>query len=288
MELVRRDESDTVVICVHPGGMPTRSYMQLATQMTDYSWHLVELSLNRRYASAVGKSDLPSTILSEIADEVIEELGELWESKRICLLGWSFGGVLASEMARRRHDASCGVILLDSIAPRLFDDVMDGTQPDRLVRLSRTQVVTVRWFTDYMRVLKQVDWEIEGSDAHNLSEEALIELMCSRLIEKGGLPASTSTVGFSKVYREFAKGMNRNIAIILAHQPETVDYPLHLIRSEYPLYEIFHIHEDMGWGKLATDLSVSSVPFGHYDMLLSQPSLDHISVQIEKMSRRLT
>ncbi|MCF1452867.1 alpha/beta fold hydrolase [Agrobacterium vitis] len=286
-ELAHRENAGMTVVCVHPGGMPIRSYMQLAERMTGYSWHLVELSLNKRYTSALGKTDLPEGILGEIADEAIADLGEVWNTERLCLLGWSFGGVLACEMASRRKDGACGAVLLDSIAPRLFNGVMDGTQTERLIKLSRSQVVRVRWFTDYMRALKRVAWDVAGSDAHRLSEDDLIELMRLQLIANGGLPETTSFVGFSKVYREFSRGMNRNIAVILAHKPQSYGFPVHLVRSDYPLYEIFHLHEDMGWGQLAPNLTVSNLPLGHYEMLLEQQALDHISTHIENISHRL-
>lgn len=286
-DVARRDHAEVTVICIHPGGMPVRSYTHLAERLADYSWHLVELSLNKHYASALGKTDLPEETLRLIADEVIEDLGDIWNARRICLLGWSFGGVLACELASRRAEEGCGVVLLDSIAPSLFNGVMTREQTDRLIELGRSQVVRVRWFSDYMRALKRVDWDVAGSDAHRLSEDELIELMRVQLIAAGGLPETTSFVGFSKVYREFSRGMNRNIAVILAYRPEAYRFPLHLVRSDYPLYEIFHLHQDLGWGHLAPQRTVTSLPFGHYDMLLNPQALDHISTHIETISHRL-
>lgn len=110
---------------VHPIGGASGCYVDLATALEDYG---VPIGLN-----APGLSDKESPIddLRALAHFHLEELREAYDDQSLALIGWSFGGLVAYEMARQAQERGLRVELLammDTYAP------VDGAYPPLAAR----------------------------------------------------------------------------------------------------------------------------------------------------------
>ncbi len=102
------------IICIHPGGGTAFCYMQLATALgedvTVYGIQSVGVD---------NDEETPLKTIDAMVDHYIGSLNHLLDEKFI-LLGWSFGGLVAYEMARRLEESGkkpSHLILLDTPLP---------------------------------------------------------------------------------------------------------------------------------------------------------------------------
>ncbi|MCK1502136.1 non-ribosomal peptide synthetase [Bradyrhizobium sp. 188] len=99
-------------VCVHPIGGQVACYAQLA----------VALGNNRPFHAIQAGAFASAGTIEEIAEIYVAELRRAFGGGDICLGGWSFGGLIAFEMARQlaaRGEPALALVLLDSYPPQI-------------------------------------------------------------------------------------------------------------------------------------------------------------------------
>jgi len=106
------DLGTTVMVAVHPGGGFASVYSSLAKALAAYTWVGIDPPLN-------AEGDYQHRSIAELADVYIDALLADYVDRPLILLGWSFGGNIAQQMAHRLHTHGVHIealILLDSVA----------------------------------------------------------------------------------------------------------------------------------------------------------------------------
>ncbi|UII29506.1 amino acid adenylation domain-containing protein [Fulvivirga maritima] len=113
ISLKTNDQSDLNLFFIHDGGGDVSGYLKLTEQISGCNcWGLKSDTLN-----SIGPSD---TCIEEIADRFMEKILMIQDKGPYYLLGWSFGGTLAVEIARRIEQKGLEVALvtiIDSYLP---------------------------------------------------------------------------------------------------------------------------------------------------------------------------
>ncbi|HVR98384.1 MAG TPA: YqcI/YcgG family protein, partial [Thermoanaerobaculia bacterium] len=250
--------------CVHPAGGNVLCYEALARQLGPdqpfYGLQAAGLEDGVELCGSVG----------EMADRYLAALREVQPIGPYQLGGWSFGGVVAFEMARRLRDLGEEVLLLA---------LLDTTPPTR-----RIAVDDEGMFLRFAHALA----EGAGKDFAGLSEEVLRRAPDERLgflVEQGKqagfLPPDT---GLSEV-RRFMDVFQGNIAAGRAYIPGVYPEGLVLFRA---VDRSASADDDgvLGWSVLAEGgVEVCDVQGNHRTMLL-EPNLAALARALEQRLAR--
>ncbi|MEU9887709.1 beta-ketoacyl synthase N-terminal-like domain-containing protein, partial [Sphaerisporangium sp. NPDC051011] len=256
----------TPVILVHPGALPASVYADLASALAPgAALHVVNLEHVPGYFEAALRGDAPATSITALAEHAAGELrrqGLLagpW-----CLAGWSFGGVVALELAGvlEESERPAALLALDSIAPVPEYTRLDADLDDDVV---------LRWFAMYLGARRGV--EIPVGAIPKDREQGLRAVLDSAL-ESGALRPDTTLPGLRKVLDTYLQGLVRNNRLAQAYEPRRVPVPVVLVRPERGLLDV---PDPLGWGGLAEDLTVLGCPGDHYTMLQDREAVDRIA-----------
>lgn len=274
--MVRRygtaDDATATVVLAHPGALPGAVYRSLADTLarsTDTApavtlW-LVDLDQVPEYTASALYGGQPRTTIGEMAATVERELrtaGALATGDPWMLAGWSFGGVIAHELAGRLGPAELPrrLVVLDSIAP-----VPDYTKDDG--ELGSEMLLS--WFAMFLGAKRGVTLPLPAHDSPPTLGDVL-----SAAVSTGAVPPDTSVAGLGKVYRVFEAGLRRNNLICTGFHAGTAGVPVTLIRPEGSLLDT---PEPLGWDQLTDDLTVVRCPGDHYSMLSDAAAVDTIA-----------
>ncbi|HEX8091267.1 MAG TPA: amino acid adenylation domain-containing protein, partial [Blastocatellia bacterium] len=128
------DGSEPPFFCVHPVGGNVFCYVGLARRLG-----------NRRpfyafRARGLDEGQTPLSTVEEMADSYIEAMRAAQPEGPYFLGGWSFGGVVAYEMARKLQALGQDVarlILIDTSAPRLYEEFDENSAVSKLGLMAR-------------------------------------------------------------------------------------------------------------------------------------------------------
>jgi pimeloyl-ACP methyl ester carboxylesterase len=115
---VRPQGSRPPFFCIHPAGGLSWSYSPLAKYMpTDYPLYGIQAR------GFDGRDELPGSV-QEMAAEYVEEIRAVQQSGPFYLLGWSFGGIVAQEMAvqLRAGGEQVALIIMDTYPSERADN----------------------------------------------------------------------------------------------------------------------------------------------------------------------
>ncbi|MGC4893661.1 SDR family NAD(P)-dependent oxidoreductase [Micromonospora sp. DT31] len=255
------------VVLVHPGALPATVYADLAAALAPAAaLHVVNLDQVPEYFEAALHGGTPVTSIPALAQRVADELRRrALTSGRWCLAGWSFGGVVALELAgllaaRERPDA---LLALDSIAPVPEYTALDGDLDDAEV---------LRWFAMYLGARRGVELPTAGLALGD--RESGLRTLLDLAREHGAVRDDTTLPGLRKVLDAYLQGLIRNNRLAQAYEPRRSPVPVVLVRPERGLLDV---PDPLGWRSLAEDLTVLGCPGDHYTMLRDRTAVDRIT-----------
>lgn len=266
------------VCVVHPGALPSEVYRNLAAALEPGAGLTVcDLGLLPDYGEAapVGPRDVVG--VPELARQVVAELEPERRRPSWTLLGWSFGGLVAYEIASQlpRERQPDRVVLLDSIAPTIR-----SRHPDD----SLDQAQLFAWFSMYLGARRGCELRLPaGATIVDLAAEL------ARVSAADPTVRTETPMGLTGLYRGYVNGVLRNVRFVDAYRPARATFPLVVVTAERSLRPG---DATLGWHHLAlAGIEVRTCPGDHYTMItrpdaalmiarLSQPDLQSVRMSV--------
>ncbi|HSN97591.1 MAG TPA: amino acid adenylation domain-containing protein, partial [Candidatus Nanopelagicales bacterium] len=234
--------SNPPFFCVHAVGGSALAFRTLALRLGgDQPFHAL-------HASGIDTEDAPSTRIEEMAQRYIKAIQKVQPRGPYRLGGWSFGGLVAFEMARRLSEAGeeiAGLVLIDTTPPA------PSEPPDERL------------------LLLQLAWEVGIPLSPEMlvgsSIDEAISLATREAARHGLLPAGAGEAYIRRLLRVL--GAHHEAA--RHHAPGPYEGPLALLwAAEQPGEPPPGDDPARGWGALATGpISVETVPGNHFTMI---------------------
>lgn len=249
------------VYAIHPGALPATGWQGLATALpADVAVHVASLDAIPEYLTAAAPASTATPRLADLAARVAAALPAPHGAPTV-LVGWSFGGVVAYELATTLPQRPTELVLLDSIAP-----VDQFTVADRELVDGDT---LIRWFAMYL-CAKRGSALPATIDLRGDTEQDRLSRLLRWCTGTGVLPSDTPPTGLLKLYRSFLGGLSRNNRVVRGYRPPPTDLPTTLVK---PIGSLLPDHDALGWPTLArAQFTLHPAPGDHYTML-QQPSV---------------
>ncbi|WP_291313927.1 polyketide synthase Pks13 [Corynebacterium sp. UBA2622] len=266
-----REEGMTApsVFVFHPAGGSSSVYQPLSRRLGEN-------------VPVYGVERLEGT-LEERAQAYIEDIERLSDGQPVVLAGWSFGGALAYEVAKRLGN--------DKVA---FIALLDTTQPSQPT--PNTPEETRRRWERYAAFAKEtygLDFPVPYDLLETAGEDAVLAMLGDFLATTD---ASEHGLAAGVLEHQRASFVDNQILNNLDFSRwSEVDVPVLLFRSERmhegaiilePAYA--HIDEDGGWGAIVDDLKIVHLPGDHL-AVVDEPAVGivgkHMNEWIENVDR---
>jgi amino acid adenylation domain-containing protein/non-ribosomal peptide synthase protein (TIGR01720 family) len=246
---------------VHPAGGDVFSYVELARRLDP------DRPVFGLRATALDGGEAPAASLEELAARYLDAVRGAQPSGPYVLGGWSLGGVVAFEMARRlaRDGEEALVVLIDSGLPSALQEAPGDAARE------------LAWFARDFAAALGVDLAVSAGELSGHPPERQWELLIARAAH-AGLPADR--LDFDQLRR--ALDVSRaHLQAWRSYVPQPFDGPLVLFRAA----DNAESGED-GWSRLARGgLVVRRVPGDHYTML-SGSSVEILAALLEEEMAR--
>ena len=234
------------LFCVHPVGGNVLCYAELARALAQE-----QLVYGVQAAPVSPQAAAPTETLPELAARYVAELRKVQPKGPYQLLGWSFGGVLAFEMAQQLHHAGQTVSLL-----ALLDSHAPGS-PMTASLESVSEESLLAWFLqDFLQ-------QQAGAPKSKLPQEQLTDLpsVLGYLHEKALLSKDTEEAQLRALYAMF----RRNLKLLQNYRPKPYAGSIVLLRAQGSTAAAA---PDYGWASLCQgSLDIVSAPGDHYTIL---------------------
>ncbi len=249
------------LLCVHPVGGTVLCYQGLARCLGR------EQPFFGLEAAGVGGERLPLRRVEEMAARYLAALRLAGIGGPYQLAGWSFGGLVAFEMARRLREGGEDVALLallDSWPPGSLGD--QETAADNEATLLRLMARTLGDLSG-----RPLELEIEELQALP-DREARLALVVSRAQALRVLPPE---VGVEQIHPLVAV-VEANLEARREYTPGFYGSEILLLRAAVPAVAPPPDDPTVGWGRLAAAVEVVTVPGDHYSML-AEPNVRQVA-----------
>jgi len=237
---IRTDGDRTPLFCIHPASGSAYSYLALA-DVLDPRQPVFGFE-----APGYDDDRPPATSLSELAAYYVSILHEHWPQSPVCLLGWSLGGVVAFDMARR--------LTADGIeVPRVI--MVDAELPDP-GPLPSERAMQLKFMQDLMALADTSTPELERVFA-DVAEDADPEGTFTKVENSNLLPPELDAELLLHRYRIY----NTHVKAIYAFKIEHVYHgPVTLVRASHtdPAY--------LNWAPYSTDLEEHTLAGDHHSI----------------------
>ena len=265
---IRANGSRRPLFLVHPLGGNVLCYVRLARHLPG------DQPLYALQAAGAAPGTEPVSSMEGLADSYLEAIRRVQPTGPYTIGGWSFGGFVAFEMARRlsRADGEVGqVILLDSISP----------EPGRRPSVSHTPLL--EWFFWELLWTEQGgSTPVEGLPARLETDEDRLGFIADRAAAAGIIPDYDARTAVRRLFQVY----KANWAALLNYRPSPADFDLTLLRATeplppvlWPMHGMHTAHQDPanGWGSYTSGrVDVISVPGDHL-VLLDEPNVQSVA-----------
>ncbi|MEU9076961.1 amino acid adenylation domain-containing protein [Kitasatospora sp. NPDC048538] len=274
---VRPQGTRPPVFMVHPMGGNVLCYVRLARHLPD------DQPLYALQAAGADPGTTPLVSVEELADSYLTALRRVQPQGPYTIGGWSFGGFVAFEIARRLRAAG------DEVTRLL---VLDTTALARGPRAPHREEAVLEWF------FHELLWLRDGSDSPARaipdglrSPEEKFAFMARVASERGVLPAGSSPALIRRLFRVY----RANWQAALAYRPPLEDHDLTLIRATEPLPAVLDAmhraarsrHQDPcnGWSDMTGGrIHVVGVPGDHLT-IMEEPHVAHVARSVADLLR---
>jgi|GEM_PF-2472921 len=269
--VIEPETPEGTLIYFHPGGLPSKTIKQMTSHLTNWRIYVVELMLCAEFVESINQQGELQTSIPSIAKNIQSQLA-IDDFKDALFVGWSFGGVIAYEVAslfEPEHQPK--LVLLDSIAP-----ISEFKFSDKNV----ASMQIVQWFMQYIQSLKgcvlqkKFKWYFQSDTnviLNDLLEQAKVQSAFDRM---------TKLVGFRKVFETFTQGLIRNTRLTAQYNASPYQQPVMLIRASNGMLNRFKWIRHMGWKSLIPNLTIKTLNCDHYQMISTQSTLSNINALI--------
>ncbi|MGH3823935.1 MAG: amino acid adenylation domain-containing protein [Pseudonocardiaceae bacterium] len=248
--------------CVHPASGNIIPYQPLA-QALDESipfWGLEEPDGGK-----------PPSSVEELAAYYIKIIRAIQPEGAYRLGGWSFGGLVAYEMARQLAMTEMPVELV-----ALFDSALPVPSSGEFTRLATAR--RFLRFTHYLTVIFGKSIPLTLDDLRSIDEMEQLEALVDACVAADVLSADTDPTLLRNLYAAY----RRSITLALHYRPASYHGPVILYRASQPLPaqtrdETFDRADTaLGWDGLCPSIEVVDVP-GNHLTLLNPPQVTAIA-----------
>ncbi|MFJ7905259.1 amino acid adenylation domain-containing protein [Streptomyces sp. NPDC096198] len=243
---------------VHPHGGGVSSFVSLGRELDG------KLAVHGIEAVGYNTEATPLNTVEELAERYLQEIGEVAPEGPRLLAGWSFGGVVAYEMAVRLERAGRPVealILLDSPVPGSEDLVGDE---DVLTRFG-------------------ADAGLAAEEIESLDDEQLIAALVRQSHQAGRLPGRVESTA---VRRMVAVARANGLAAARYRPGATVSADVHLltVSESHPTLKSPDV-DPVAWAALTRGrVHRVPVPGNHHDMV-HPPHVGELAARIAEIAR---
>ena len=250
--------------CVHPSGGSIICYYALSRYLgVDQPFYGIQIP------ALDGVDQPPLRRVESMAAHYVEELQSVQREGPYLLGGWSFGGLVAFEMAQQLHAQGHEVSLL-----ALFDSYVPGTLgPSAEID---DDALLVQFISDISGLY---DLELEPSSTSRTIEERLASLL-QEVVRKGCAPPDLNLNQLGRLFEVF----RTNVHAMLSYEPQPYPGRITFFRASEQIADN-SIDPAKDWRNLAAEgVEVHVVPGDHYTMLREpavQVMADWLKVCIE-------
>jgi amino acid adenylation domain-containing protein len=244
---------------VHPAGGNVLCYLELAQQLgPDQPVHAFQ-------AVGLEEGQTPCSDVAEMARAYVEAMQAVQPHGPYQIAGWSFGGVVAVEMAAQlqaRHESVSFLGLLDAIAPQLIRELTPEPEDD------------ARFFADYFA---ESGAALDLDHLRRLDPQAQLDHVVEQGRQLGVFPADVAVEQTRRLVRTYRS----NMAAALRHHPRTLQATaLTLFRATERRPEDPGLPADHGWQACTTGpVEVRVVPGQHHTMV-NRPHVEVLAQQL--------
>ncbi len=239
--------------CVHPAGGGVLCYAELARHLgPDRPFYALE-------ARGYEGDQLPHDELPAMAADYLTAIRERCGESPRWLAGWSFGGVVAFEMARqlrRESQEAPGLILIDSPAPGLVT-------PDR----------------DEAELLGDFARHLGLDAAANLRGPQALGRIHQLGLDEGLWSAEVDLARIERYFRLY----RANLTALERYSPRPYDCRMTLFRAQEDLGG--NSEPTAGWDSFADEVEVRIVPGDHFTMM-KEPRVRALAEQLRRYLER--
>ncbi len=264
--------------CVHPVGGSVLAYYHLARHLgQDQPF----FGLQAPDLTEIAEEGDEYARVEDRAAHYIEAIRAIQPRGPYLLGGWSFGGVIAFEMAQQLYKQGDRVSLLalfDSVAPIIsFDDINDA---NTLAGLARELV------SQNGGVLA-----ISASELLGLHPDEQLNLVLNKAKTAGIAPADSNHAEAMSWMRRLLKGFRIRLQAFRSYKPEVYPAEITLFRGDInpghlqdeAMGDVLNLFKDPahGWSGLSSrSIKVEPVP-GFHETLLSEPHVQTVASRLK-------
>ena len=253
---IQPNGSQPPLFCIHPVGGTVLLYQQLAR-------YLPEQPLYGLQAQGLDGSQTPFTKIVDMAAHYIKELQTIQPEGPYFLGGYSFGGLVAFEMAQQLQTQGQKVALL-----ALFDTQVQGYLKRSLLP----------WFFYHLNKLLEFGPNyILGREQAKIQQiEDTAKARTLEIVHELGLDRETAMHDFIR------RVVEANLQARQDYVPQVYSGRVDLFRAMYePTPEGWHFDRQLGWGRLAiTGVKIHEIPSAHH-CLFSEPQIQVIAEKLQ-------
>jgi thioesterase domain-containing protein/acyl carrier protein len=233
------DGKGTPLFCIHPGGGNVYCYLELARALGPH------VSVYGIQSHGIEDDDRPADTIEVLAEEYVEAIQAVTADRPCYVSGWSFGGLVAFEIAKRltSKQLAAPVVLIDSGKLHAF--------------------AVVRSLFPNMNVpLFQMPW---------LDEDELLESFCEQKQQSQLIPPHANRELSRRIFRVFMA----NVEATLRYKPERIDQDLVFIEADEPMPGMRR-RPSQEWREHCRQTRVFRTPGSHLQ-LVQRPHVDKLA-----------
>ncbi len=245
------------VFCVHPGGGGALCYLELARHLP------AQHPVYGIQARGLEADETAMHSVQEMAACYVAALRTQQSHGPYHLVGWSFGGHIAQEMAVQLESAGCTVGLLA---------VLDATAPEHVPRVDERYLAQHAYLA---YLAQQAGLQVAEGELALLPEDAQIDLVAQRATRAGLLPEGAGP----DVIRRLLTLTAVSGRLAREHQPRPHKTDLHFLRAAQALSpqlaQVAAHDPSCGW--LAYGPTQVHEVAGNHQTMMQMPQLDNLA-----------
>ncbi|MGZ4134932.1 MAG: non-ribosomal peptide synthetase, partial [Tumebacillaceae bacterium] len=255
---LKKGNEQTPLFLVHPIGGLVNSYLDLAHEMGDRPIYGLQ-------SPGLEDDQEVLTSVEAMATAYLEDIRTVQPEGPYLLAGWSFGGVVAFEMAQQLQTHGQEVAFLG---------MLDAHEPSVLeqVRVLSDQELLFDFVAD---MVQRFEWEVDRENWEPGSIDEGVREVYDVLHSQEKLPPHMEFADFHRFFEVYKVNRYANST----YRPKASDSSVTLFRATEGRDEFLLQHPTLGWEHLVRQLNVHDVEANHYSMMKA-PHIQAIAAQI--------
>ena len=266
---IRSVGSKIPFFCVHPGGGKVLCYTELAQHLGP------EQPVYGLQAKGLDGEEEPLTQVEDMAREYLNTLRHVQPQGPYLLGGWSFGGIVAFEMAQQllKQDQQIALLVLFDIGA-----------PLEVSHLTMLEDVTLStWFAINLGICSDVEALLWLNILKNLDLQEQLSYLLTQAKRAKVLPAEAEIRDIRPLLRVF----KANLQALQEYMPQPYSNSITLFRATEPSRffaesSLELSHSLLEWGRLSQEpLEIYTVLGNHYT-ILTKPHVEQVGKQLRR------